>query len=74
MALASDDRYDPKLPLSTITGCCGDALIEMRQRGEKIDDRVMHLYLDLVVAKLKTAASIDQLAASGVQDLASPND
>jgi hypothetical protein len=50
------DLYDPAIRLSTITGVLGDALTEMHKRGEKIDDRVMRLYLDLVVDKLKTAA------------------
>lgn len=60
------DLYDPAIRLSTVTGILGDSLVEIKRRGEKIDDRVMHLYLDLVVAKLKTAAEIDRLA--------SPND
>lgn len=39
------------------------------------DDRVMHLYLDLVVDKLKTAAAaIDGLAAARGRGFASPND
>lgn len=63
--------YDPRIPLSTITGAMGDSLAELHRRGEKPDDRVMHLYLDLVVAKLKTAAEIDDLARG---ELASPND
>ena len=53
---------DPAIRLSTITGVLGDALTEMHKRGEKIDDRVMRLYLDLVVDKLKTAADLDALA------------
>lgn len=54
--------YNPAIRLDTITGALGDALADLRRKGEKIDDRVMHLYLDLVVAKLKTAAKLDRLA------------
>lgn len=61
--------YNPAIHLDTITGALGDALADLKRKGEKIDDRVMHLYLDLVVAKLRTAAEIDKLA-----DFASPND
>ena len=68
------DLYDPAIRLSTITGAAGDALAELKRRGEKIDDRVMHLYLDLVVAKLKTAAAIDGLAAARGRGFVSPND
>jgi len=68
------DLYDPAIRLSTITGAMGDALTEMHKRGEKIDDRVMCLYLDLVVDKLKTAAAIDGPAAARGRGFASPND
>lgn len=60
------DLYNPTFTLDTITSILGDSLAELKRRGEKIDDRVMHLYLDLVVAKLKTATEIDSFA--------SPND
>lgn len=66
------DLYNPAFTMHTITGILGDSLTDLRKKGEHIDDRVMHLYLDLVVAKLKAAAEIDALATEG--RYASPND